>query len=158
MEATPRMEPDELKRLLKLMDENGLAELEIEEEGRRVRLRKHETAARAVPAAAPAPSTAPAPAATHLPGPHPAPAAVPENHIHVKSPLVGTFYRSPKPDADAFVEVGDRVTAEKVVCIIEAMKVMNEIKAEVEGTVKEILIKSGQPVEYGEPLFVIEKR
>jgi acetyl-CoA carboxylase biotin carboxyl carrier protein len=80
------------------------------------------------------------------------------NYVDFKSPLVGTFYRSSKPDADAFVNVGDEVTPERVLCIIEAMKVMNEIKAEMHGVLREILVKNGQAVEFGEVLFQIEKR
>ncbi|HKR55353.1 MAG TPA: acetyl-CoA carboxylase biotin carboxyl carrier protein, partial [Gemmatimonadales bacterium] len=95
------------------------------------------------------------------PAPAPAAPAAPEkpsNLVEFKSPLVGTFYRSPKPDAESFVNVGDEIGPDRVLCIIEAMKVMNEIKAEMHGVVREILVKNGQAVEFGEVLFQIEKR
>ncbi|OHB74238.1 MAG: acetyl-CoA carboxylase, biotin carboxyl carrier protein [Planctomycetes bacterium RBG_16_59_8] len=138
-----------IKKMLAVMDEHKLAELEYQEGERKIRLRKAEGTV--------------APVAYTMAAPLAAPAATPpavetnDRMASVKSPLVGTFYRSPKPDAEPFVNVGDRVNPEKVLCIIEAMKVMNEIKAEMEGVVKEILGKNGQAVEFGEPLFVIEK-
>jgi acetyl-CoA carboxylase biotin carboxyl carrier protein len=150
------MNIDEIKRLLQLMDENKLVEFEYEDEGRRLKLRRAEDRVvqqvpvampAAVPLAVPAPPAAPA-----------VEAARPSNVVEFKSPLVGTFYRSSKPDADAFCNVGDEIGPEKVICIIEAMKVMNEIKAELQGVVREILVKNGQAVEYGEPLFLIEKK
>lgn len=137
---------DEIRRILQFMDENRLVEFEYEDEGRRVKLRKAENRAPA-PLAAPAPVAAPA-----------ASAARPDNMVEFKSPLVGTFYRAPKPDAEPFVNVGDEINPEKVICIIEAMKVMNEIKAEMTGVVREILAKGSQPIEFGEPLFIIEKK
>lgn len=140
------MDNEQIRALIELMNENDLVELEVESEGRRVKLRRREPPARGVEVVASAPA---APAA--------APAAVPVSTGTVfKSPLVGTFYRGPKPDADPFVDVGEAVTAEKVLCIIEAMKVMNEIKAEMSGTVREILAKNGQAVQFGEPLFIID--
>jgi acetyl-CoA carboxylase biotin carboxyl carrier protein len=150
------MNIDEIKRLLQLMDENKLVEFEYEDEGRRLKLRRAEDrVVQQVPIAVPAavPLAVPAPAAVPA-----VEAARPTNVVEFKSPLVGTFYRSPKPDADVFCNVGDEVGAEKVICIIEAMKVMNEIKAELQGVIREILVKNGQAVEYGEPLFLIEKK
>jgi len=94
-----------------------------------------------------APAAAPAPAAEAEP-------AAPEGHV-VKAPMVGTFYRSPSPDAKAFVEVGQAVKEGDTICIIEAMKLMNEIEADASGTVKAILVENGQPVEYGQPLFIL---
>jgi acetyl-CoA carboxylase biotin carboxyl carrier protein len=153
------MNLDEIKRLLQLMEENKLVEFEYEDEGRRLKLRRaedrpaHAPLAIAVPGAVHAPaSAAAAPAAPAASEP-----ARPANVVEFKSPLVGTFYRSAKPDSEPFVNVGDKVNPEKVLCIIEAMKVMNEIKAEMAGTVREILVKNSQAVEFGEPLFVIEK-
>jgi acetyl-CoA carboxylase biotin carboxyl carrier protein len=144
-----------LSELIGLMNENDLAELEIEEEGTRVRLRKTE-AAPEQPVFVSAPQQS-----TEAPAPHPGGAVASQpaqagNLQTVESPMVGTFYRASSPDADFFVETGDQVTEDTVVCIIEAMKVMNEIKAECEGTVKEILVSNGEPVEYGQPLFLIE--
>jgi acetyl-CoA carboxylase biotin carboxyl carrier protein len=100
----------------------------------------------AVPAAAPAPAV---PAAPEAP-------AEDEGHARITSPMVGTFYRSPTPEADAFAKVGDVIDEDTVVCVIEAMKVMNEIKAEVRGTIREVLIENATPVEFGEPLFLVE--
>ncbi len=146
-----------LKQLIALMNENDLAEIElVHENGRKIRLRKAiDESPRMVavmPGMAPAAPARPegsVSAAAAPSGPTPLAANVRE----ITSPMVGTFYRSPSPDADAYVDVGDGVNEESVVCIIEAMKVMNEIKAEVEGEVVEVLVESGEPVEYGQPLF-----
>ena len=151
------MNLDEIKSILQLMEANKLVEFEYEDDGRRLKLRRAEDRPIAtvvhmhVPAAAPAaaPASAAAPAAE---------AARPANVSEFKSPLVGTFYRSAKPDSDAFVNVGDEVGPEKVLCIIEAMKVMNEIKAEMSGVVRDVLVKNGQAVEFGEAMFLIEKK
>jgi acetyl-CoA carboxylase biotin carboxyl carrier protein len=153
------MNIDEIKRILQLMEENKLVELEYEDEGRRLKLRRAED--RAVPTAVPIVVPAGVPMAPAGGGSAPAPAAeapASSNLVEFKSPLVGTFYRSPKPDADPYVNEGDEVGPEKVLCIIEAMKVMNEIKAEMGGVVRGILVKNGQAVEFGEPLFQIEKK
>jgi acetyl-CoA carboxylase biotin carboxyl carrier protein len=152
------MNIDEIKSILQLMEEKKLVEFEYEDDGRRLKLRRAEDRPAAVPGVIhAAPVHAAAPAAPASPA-APVPAARPSNVVEFKSPLVGTFYRSPKPDADPFVNVGDEVNAEKVICIIEAMKVMNEIKAEMGGVVREILVKNSQAVEFGEPLFLIEKK
>ncbi len=149
---------DEIRNILQFMEEKRLVEFEYEEEGRRIRLRRAEDRAVTAPTAAAArepspavPAAPPEPESTALP-------ARPDNVIEFRSPLVGTFYRAAKPDADPFVNVGDEVTPDKVICIIEAMKVLNEIKAEMNGIVREILVKNSQAVEYGEPLFLIEKK
>ena len=155
------MNLDEIKRILQLMEENKLVEFEYEEEGRKLKLRRAEDR----PAPAPLSIAVPGPAALASQAAQaalmPAPASVgatrPANQVEFKSPLVGTFYRSAKPDSEPFVNAGDKVGAEKVLCIIEAMKVMNEIKAETAGVVREVLVKNGQAVEFGEPLFLIEK-
>lgn len=143
----------ELRRLVNLMNSHSLAEVEIEQEGKRVRVvRAHPPGASGmVPAymtAAPAPVAAPAAAPAGG-----APAR--RRGTEIPSPMVGTFYRSPSPDAAPYVEVGDRITKDTVVCIVEAMKVMNEIKAEVAGDILEILVQNGEPVEYGQPLFLV---
>ena len=153
---------NDLQTLLELMGRYGLSELELEGEGRKIRLKKPEPhplmpaipfAAPQVIAAAPAavPSS-PAPAAAAPAGPPPLPA----NLHEVKSPMVGTFYRAPSPEADPFVREGDRAEENTVLCIIEAMKVMNEITAGISGVVREILVKNGESVEFGQPLFRIE--
>lgn len=154
------MDVDGIKKLVSLMNDNDLCELEVEEEGKKVRLRKHERNAPpggvmvSMPMgvqAAPVSAAAPAPAAAA------APAAPRKDVVEVKSPLVGTFYRSPKPGTPPFAEVNERVNAEKTLCIIEAMKVMNEIKAEVEGVIEAILVNNGEAVEFNQPLFLIRK-
>src|ERR1043165_1768966 len=151
------MNLDEIKSILQLMEANKLVEFEYEDDGRRLKLRRAEdrVVTTAMPVAMP---SAPMAAAASPAAPAAAPEARPANVTEFKSPLVGTFYRSAKPDSDPFVNVGDEVGPEKVLCIIEAMKVMNEIKAEMSGVVREILVKNGQAVEFGEPMFLIEKK
>jgi acetyl-CoA carboxylase biotin carboxyl carrier protein len=142
------MDLRKLKKLIDLVQESGIAELEITEGEEKVRISRVGPAAQApvMPAAQPAPVVAAAPAAE-------VPAAV-EGHV-VKSPMVGTFYRAASPGAKTFVEVGDRVNPGDTLCIIEAMKLLNEIEADQGGVVKEVYVENGQPVEYGEPLFLI---
>ena len=152
------MDLRKLKTLIDLVAESGIAELEVTEGEDKVRIAKFSPA----PVAPTAPTTfvtaplAAAPAgAVAAPAATPAPAPEPTGHI-VKSPMVGTFYRSPSPGTAAFVELGQTVKPGDTLCIIEAMKLLNEIEAEVGGTVKEILVDNGQPVEYGQPLFAID--
>lgn len=136
-----------IKELIDLMNENSLAELELEEGDFKVRLCKQGAGVPAV-CAAPAPlPAASAPAAG-------APAAE-AGLVPIKSPIVGTFYASPSPEADSFVAEGAKVNKETVVCIVEAMKIMNEIKAGVSGTIVKRLVENGEPVEYGQPLFLV---
>jgi acetyl-CoA carboxylase biotin carboxyl carrier protein len=153
------MNLDEIKSILQLMEANKLVEFEYEDDGRRLKLRRAEDriVTTAVPMAVPSamPVAAAAAPAASAAAPE---AARPANVLEFKSPLVGTFYRSAKPDSDPFVNIGDEVGPEKVLCIIEAMKVMNEIKAEMHGVVRDILTKNGQAVEFGEPMFLIEKK
>jgi len=157
------MDLRKLKKLIELVEESGIAELEVTEGEEKVKIVKGGGAGKeavvlsptAVPVGAP-PVQAAIPAA--LPGAAPAPAAegpkVPEGHI-VKSPMVGTFYRAGAPGAKAFVEVGDTVKVGQTICVIEAMKLMNEIEADKDGVVKAIMVENAQPVEYGEPLMMI---
>ncbi|GIV50464.1 MAG: acetyl-CoA carboxylase, biotin carboxyl carrier protein [Candidatus Kapaibacterium sp.] len=156
------MDLNYLRRLLKLFDESTLTELTIEEEGVTVRLaRRFESSNNAsvalpqvmvqpVAPSHPAPTTAP----SHEPPPAVAPAPSARTHTIV-SPIVGTFYRAPAPDAEPFVKVGDHVVPGQTLCIVEAMKLMNEIESDVSGTVVKILVENGQPVEYNQPLFEI---
>ena len=145
------MNLDEIKELIRLMNEHQIGEIDIESEGERVRLKAQEGGR--VMIAAPETATAPAPAA----GAPPAPAEPEEpSGTLIRSPLVGIFYAAPGPDKPPFVEEGSEVEESTVVCIVEAMKVMNEIKAEVTGRVTKVLVENGQPVEYGQPLFQIE--
>jgi acetyl-CoA carboxylase biotin carboxyl carrier protein len=144
-----------LKKLIDLVQESGIAELEVTEGEERVRISRvnQGNVQMMMPAPAQAitaPAAAPAPAAVPA---LPAPEKV-EGHI-VKSPMVGTFYRAPSPGAKPFVEVGDKVGPGDTLCIIEAMKLLNEIEADHGGTIKEAYVENGQPVEYGEPLFLI---
>ncbi len=147
------MRREELQELVKLVEESNISELEIWEGNKKVRIAKNQ----------------PSPGGSASTG-HSTPGAHPPEHSENKrpveklasnlkeitSPMVGTFYRSPAPDVDPFVDVGHSVTVGQTVCIVEAMKLMNEIGAEFSGTVREVLVENGQPVEFGQPLFVIE--
>jgi acetyl-CoA carboxylase biotin carboxyl carrier protein len=147
-----------LKKLVRILEKSGVDDIEVEEEGLRVRLAKNSRGA-AAPGTPHHVSVADYPIA-HVPEVQPAaaaPAAAPAVKIHeVRSPIVGTFYRAPAPDADPYVEVGEMVQPKTVVCIIEAMKLMNEIETEVGGRIVKILVENGQPVEYNQVLFHIE--
>lgn len=153
------MDLRKLKTLIDLVSESNVSELEITEAEGKVRIVKGGPAAAqayAAPVAMPAPAVAaaaPAPAAA-APAPAPAP-EVAKGHI-VKSPMVGTFYRASAPGAKSFVEIGAQVKEGDTICIIEAMKILNEIEADKAGTITQILCENGQAVEYGQPLFVIE--
>jgi acetyl-CoA carboxylase biotin carboxyl carrier protein len=154
------MSNEEIKELIQLVVESGIAELELERGGDRVRIRRTVEA----PAAAPAPPIAMVPTA-EIPQPvtstasaPPAPPAPASNEYIQKSPIVGTFYECPKPGDPAFVKVGDAVEQGQILCIIESMKLMNEIESEVAGTVVAKLVENGRPVEYGEALFAIRPR
>src|SRR5579871_3287151 len=141
------------------MNDGGLNELELEDEGKRVHLRKGEESRAhhvVVPAMAPAAAAPAAPAAALGGATAAKAAALPPGVKEIRSPMVGTFYRSPSPDAASFCEVGDKVQEETVLCIIEAMKVMNEIKAECKGEIVKILVANSESVEYGQPLFHVK--
>ena len=145
------------KTLIDLVSESGVAELEITEGEDRVRIVNRNGAApvqvhQPVTVAQPMPVPVPAPEAA----PAPAPAAPQQTGTPLTSPMVGTFYRAPSPGADPFVKVGDTVKKGQVVCIIEAMKLLNEVEADMDGTVKEVCVENGQPVEFGQSLFIIE--
>jgi acetyl-CoA carboxylase biotin carboxyl carrier protein len=152
------MDLRKLKKLIDLVEESGISELELTEGEEKVRISRNlPQGQNVVYAQAPvmhhAPAAAPAaPAATPVEAPA-APAAI-EGHV-IKSPMVGTFYRSPSPDAKAFVDVGSAVAVGDTLCIVEAMKLLNEIECDHAGVIKAILVENGQPVEYGEPLFII---
>ena len=150
------MDLRKLKKLIDLVEESGIAEIEVTEGEEKVRITRA-TAAQpvfAAPAAIAPVATAPV-AAAPAPAVSAAPAVRDLSNAQ-KSPMVGTFYRAPGPNAPAFVEIGQQVKAGATLCIIEAMKLMNEIEAEKSGVIKEILVDNGTPVEYGEPLFIIE--
>ena len=153
------MDLRKLKKLIDLVEESGIAEIEVTEGEEKVRITRSLAAAPQALYAAPAPiAAAPVAAAPVAAVPAPAAIAAPAADLGnaQKSPMVGTFYRAPSHASPAFVEVGQNVKAGDTLCIIEAMKLMNEIEAEKSGVVKAILVDNGQPVEYGEPLFIIE--
>ncbi len=167
--SVPGVDLGQLERLLSFMTDHGLEEFEYAHGDLRIRLKKafsqgYAPPAPALPAAqASAPQIAAAPAAPSASQPashavsapaQPAPAAAADEHI-IKSPIVGTFYAGPSPEAGPFVRAGDKVEAGQTVCIIEAMKLMNEIEADISGEVARVLVENGQPVEYGEPLFAL---
>jgi len=141
-----------IEEMLQLMEARGLVELEMEHQGLRIRLKKASSSPgpQLVEYVAGVPQPAPSTSAAQL--------SDESRRVVIKSPMVGTLYRAAAPDAPPFVEVGQDLEAGQVVCIIEAMKLMNEIKAEVSGRVVEILVENGSPVEFGQPLFVIEPR
>lgn len=144
---------EEIRELIQLVTDTGVAELEVQRGDNRVRIRRsfgvEEARMYEIPGSAPA---TPAPSAPPKPEP---PAAEPDQLVYAKSPIVGTFYEAPSPDKPPFVRIGEQVTPGKVLCIIESMKLMNEIEAEVAGTVESKLVQNGQAVEYGEALFGI---
>lgn len=147
------MNVKELKEMITLMNENGLTEIEIEREGQRIRLKKGFSGA---PEVTQERVIAQPPQASAAVDAEKGPEAAKSNLVEIKAPMVGTFYRAPAPDAPAFVEKGDSIEAGQVVCIIEAMKLMNEIKSEVKGKIVDILVENAQPVEFGHVLFLIE--
>ena len=154
------MELKDIKLIIDLMKKNDLSLFELEKEGFKIRLKKGSPepggyAVSSHTAYTPVSQAAPAPASAPLPTPEtPAPAAAKGKEI--TSPMVGTFYAAMSPDSPPYVKVGQSVTEDTVVCIIEAMKVMNEIKAEVSGTVTEVLGENGKPVQFGQPLFRVQ--
>jgi acetyl-CoA carboxylase biotin carboxyl carrier protein len=149
------MDIRKVKKLIELLEESDVAEIEIHEGEESVRISRTSSVtpmAMAAPIAAPA---AAAPATSPTKAAEPARPAEPEGHI-IRSPMVGTFYRAPSPGAKPFVTEGQSVSAGETLCIIEAMKILNQIESDKSGKVKEILVENGQPVEYNEPLFVID--
>ena len=147
------MDIRKVKKLIELLEESGIAEIEIHEGEESVRISRNSAPAAVAPVAAIAAPVAAAPAVAPV-------AAAPaeekiEGHV-LNSPMVGSFYRSPSPGASSFVEVGSKVSIGDTLCIIEAMKLLNQIEADKGGTIKAILVENGQPVEYNQPLFVIE--
>lgn len=148
------MDLRKLKKLIDLVEASGIAELEITEGEEKVRIAKSIAGAPMMMAPQPQFIQAAVPATAAPAVATPAEEAVPEGHV-VRSPMVGTFYRAPAPGAKVFAEVGQTVAVGDTICIIEAMKLLNEIEADQGGVIKAILVENGQPVEYGEPLFVI---
>ncbi|ABB76040.1 biotin carboxyl carrier protein [Nitrosospira multiformis ATCC 25196] len=154
------MDLRKLKKLIDLVEESGIAELEITEGEEKVRISRSTPSMQMPAIAMPSPQPAPVPAIIPQAAPVTTPATaaaeiLPQGHM-VKSPMVGTFYRSSAPGSNPFVEVGQTVKEGDTLCIIEAMKLLNEIESDKSGVIKAVMVENGQPVEYGEPLFVIE--
>ena len=143
-----KLDLDQLRELIRILDESNLTEIEVEHGDDRIRIGRD-------PAPAVTQSLAP-PSSANATNPAETPAPLDDDGIYVTSPFVGTFYRAASPEADPFVEIGDLIAPGQVLCIVEAMKLMNEIEAEATGTIVEILIEDGKPVEYGDRLFRIE--
>ncbi len=154
------MDLKDIKAIIDLMKKNSVSEFELEKQDFKIRLKRgmggnviqSDEGGPQMIAYAPMPAALPVASAS---APSAAPAVAVSNDADIKSPMIGTFYRTPSPDAAAYVEVGTEVTPDTVVCIIEAMKVMNEIKAEAKGVITQILVESAKPVEFGQPLFKI---
>lgn len=167
--SDPSLNLDEIREIAELVEKHGFTDFEFENEKIRVRLSKNPAPQivqavqpYAAPPAAQAPPVEARAEAAKIETPHPGAkaetqAAADEDLFKIPSPIVGTFYRSPSPDKDPYVKEGDKVAPETVVCIVEAMKLMNEIQAEVAGEIVKIYVENGQPVEYGQPLFGIRK-
>ncbi len=146
---------DRLRHLVELMQEHDLSEVDLRNEGKRIKLRRGaEPTFAAMPAMAHAPAVAAAPAASGSAA-SPAAAAEEDDAEYIKSPMVGTFYTSPKPDSPTYIKVGDQVDADTIVCLVEAMKMFNEIPAGIAGTITAIVAKNEEPVDVGKPLFKI---
>ncbi|WP_017732875.1 acetyl-CoA carboxylase biotin carboxyl carrier protein [Nafulsella turpanensis] len=160
------MKPQEIQELIDFISKSGLDEVNIETSDFKIAVKKHSAnpqasaeftprTSSAAPAANPAPAAAPAPQTTEK-----APASAPKEdsskYIEIKSPMIGTFYRSANPESDAFVKVGDTVKSGQTVCIVEAMKLFNEIESEVSGKIVKILVDNASPVEYDQPLFLVD--
>jgi acetyl-CoA carboxylase biotin carboxyl carrier protein len=154
------MDTKEIQRLLDYIAKSPLAEVSIETEGLKVSVKKHGEAAPSVSVVSAAPAAAPvaaAPAAAPAAPAAAAPAPAADNLYTVKSPMIGTFYRAPGPDKDNFVEVGTEIAPGKTLCVIEAMKLFNEIDSEISGKIVKILVDNASPVEFDQPLFLVEK-
>ncbi len=153
------MDIRKVKKLIELLDESGIAEIEITEGEESVRISRYGQAAPAASIAAPAPAVAVVAGPTAAPAAEPGAAPPPEEDgFLITAPMVGTFYSSSSPGAASYVQVGDQVNEGDTLCIIEAMKMMNQIEADVSGVIKSIRVQNGEPVEYGQTLFVIDQR
>lgn len=160
-DITPKKNPMKAKEIQELIDyisNSGLAEVKIKTEEFELSIKKYAESAQVIHAAPPAPA-APAPAATapvHPQAPSATPAPAPSNLLEIKSPMIGTFYLTPNPDSPAFVSEGSSIKAGETVCIIEAMKLFNEIESEISGKIVKILVSNATPVEYDQPLFLVD--
>ena len=156
----------EIRRLIKIVENSAIGELELEEEGKKIRISKHTTHQSDIhPVQIPYQAHSPSTATSLVPqAPIPQPeveSPLPESdqtaYQEIRAPMVGTFYRAPSPDADPYVDIGQQVNIGQTLCIIEAMKLMNEIESEINGKIVKVLVENAQPVEYNQPLFLIEK-
>lgn len=162
------MKAKDIQELIDFISKTGLEEVNIETEEFKIKVKRSndapqivEQAARpqaSAPAPAVAPAASPAPPAAATPAPATVPAAEEsnKNYVEIKSPMIGTFYRTPNPESPSFVQIGDKVKAGQVVCIVEAMKLFNEIESEVSGTIVKVLVENSNPVEYDQPLFLVD--
>lgn len=147
-----------LKRLIKVVEQSDIAEFSVQEGDLKIKISKNSKQSVSTVISQPSnPSVVQAPEAAVAPEPKAVAEEVNANYHEVRSPIVGTFYRAPAPDADSYVQVGDNVSAGSVLCIIEAMKLMNEIESDADGKIVKILVENATPVEYNQPLFLIEK-
>lgn len=155
------MDLKDIKAVIDLMKKNSISEFELERQEFKIRLKRsangggHGLEEGAAPQFMPQQAILPPQLMAGTPAPQPAPASAASNEVEIKSPMVGTYYRAPSPEAANYVEIGAEVHPDTVVCIIEAMKVMNEIKAEVRGVITQLLVENAKPVEFGQPLFKI---
>ncbi len=158
MQKNKSMKAKEIQELIDYISNSGLAEVKIKTEEFELSIKKYAESAQVIHAAPPAPA-APAPAATapvHPQAPSATPAPAPSNLLEIKSPMIGTFYLTPNPDSPAFVSEGSSIKAGETVCIIEAMKLFNEIESEISGKIVKILVSNATPVEYDQPLFLVD--
>ncbi|MBN1527249.1 MAG: acetyl-CoA carboxylase biotin carboxyl carrier protein [Candidatus Omnitrophica bacterium] len=146
----------EIKDMINLMNDNGLSELEVEKDGLRIKLRKGAAGAGIEKTVEFVPAPAAAQGAAAQPAPKTTEKAESKNVVEIKSPMVGTFYKAPSPEAAPYVNIGDTIEPGQVICIIEAMKLMNEIKSEVKGKIVDIQAENAEPIEFGQVLFVVE--
>lgn len=151
------MDLNQIKKLIRLLESSEVTDLEVEENGVRIKLAKKVRVTQTVTMPTQAPAVAAAPVVETTKAENKSSEENLNSGLHeIKSPIVGTFYRAPAPDADSYVQVGDNISVGSVLCIVEAMKLMNEIESDVNGTIVKILVENGKPVEYNQPLFLIK--
>ena len=151
------MDLKDIKAIIDLMKKNSITEFELERQDSKIRLKRGLNGGAAAVPSEDAPSMISTLTPQVISAPAPVAVSPTTGEIEIKSPMIGTFYRAPSPEASSYIEVGSEVNSETVVCIIEAMKVMNEIKSEVKGVVTQVLVENGKPVEFGQPLFKVRR-
>ncbi len=155
------MNPKEIKSMIDFISKSGLAEVNIETETFKIKVKREAEGTMVATPVAAAPMAAPATAAAPAPAAAPAEASAPaaddtSKYVEIKSPMIGTFYRSPKPEDPSFVNVGDKINTGDKVCIVEAMKLFNEIESDISGTIVKVLVENASPIEYDQPLFLVD--